>query len=65
MSLHPVTIMIGLLIFGHFFGLIGMIFATPIIATLKIIFEFFNEKKNIVKELSKIENVVKIDWKNN
>ena len=61
MSLHPVTIMIGLLVFGHFFGLLGMIFATPIIATLKIIFEFFSEKKSIVKELSKIENVVKID----
>ena len=61
MSLHPVTIMIGLLVFGHFFGLLGMIFATPIIATLKIIFEFFSEKKSIVKELTKIENVVKID----
>ena len=25
MKLHPVTIMLGLLIFGHFFGIIGMI----------------------------------------
>ena len=24
MKLHPVTIMIGLLIFGHFFGILGM-----------------------------------------
>ena len=32
MKLHPVTIMLGLLIFQHFFGIIGMIVATPMIA---------------------------------
>ncbi len=44
MSLHPVTIMLGLVIFGHFFGAIGMIIATPVIATIKIILGFVNEK---------------------
>ena len=44
MKLHPVTIMVGLLIFGHFFGIIGMIIATPVIASLKIIITFVNEK---------------------
>ena len=34
MELHPVTIMLGLLIFGHFFGILGMVIATPVIATL-------------------------------
>ena len=29
-KLHPVTIMLGLLIFGHFFGIIGMVLSTPI-----------------------------------
>ena len=43
-SLHPITIMLGLLVFEYFFGIIGMILATPIIATLKIIYQFFEEK---------------------
>ena len=44
MKLHPVTIIIGLLIFGHFFGILGMLFSTPIISCLKIVFNFFDEK---------------------
>lgn len=48
MKLHPVTIMIGLLIFQHFFGIIGMIVATPVIAALKVIFTFINEKLNVI-----------------
>ena len=48
MKLHPVTIMIGLLLFGHFFGILGMILATPIISCLKVMFNFFNEKYEIM-----------------
>jgi predicted PurR-regulated permease PerM len=44
MKLHPVTIIIGLLLFSHFFGIIGMLFATPVIACGKIIINFFIEK---------------------
>ena len=51
MKLHPVTIMVGLLIFQHFFGIIGMIVATPVIACAKVIFNFINEKFNIVDKL--------------
>lgn len=47
MKLHPVTIMLGLLLFNHFFGMIGMIIATPVIATIKIIFEFFIENTSL------------------
>lgn len=43
-ELHPVTIIAGLLLFGRFFGIIGMIVATPILALLKVIFEFINNK---------------------
>ena len=51
MKLHPVTIIIGLLIFEHFFGIVGMILATPIIALLKVIYHFVAEKFNLfVKE---------------
>ena len=47
MKLHPVTIIIGLLIFEHFFGIVGMILATPIIALLKVIYYFVEEKFNL------------------
>ena len=49
MKLHPVTIMLGLLIFNYFFGMIGMIVATPLIATIKIIFEFIMEHTSLGK----------------
>ena len=52
MKLHPVTIMLGLLIFGHFFGILGMVLATPIISCIKIIFNFFNEKYEIVNMIN-------------
>lgn len=52
MKLHPITIIASLLIFGHFFGILGMIFATPIVATLKLLFQFIDEK---VKFMEKIE----------
>lgn len=48
MKLHPVAIMLGLLIFQHFFGIIGMIVATPVIAAGKIILTFINEKLDVV-----------------
>lgn len=44
MKLHPITIIIGLIIFSHFFGIVGMIFATPAIAFLKILYRFFANK---------------------
>lgn len=48
-KLHPVTIMIGLLIFGHFWGIIGMFVSTPIIASLKAIFTYFDDRYNLLK----------------
>lgn len=63
MDLHPVTIVISLLIFEHFFGIIGMIIATPIVAVLKIIYVFLDDKfdffgyskqKNVKKEISRV-----------
>ena len=43
-KLSPVTILIGLLVFGYFLGMLGMIIATPIIAVIKEIIIFYNEK---------------------
>lgn len=51
MSLHPVTIMLGLLIFQHFFGIIGMIVATPVIATIKVVLTFVDEKLDVMNKL--------------
>lgn len=52
MKLHPVTIMISLLIFQHFFGIIGMIVATPVVACLKVIFTFINEKIDVLGKVT-------------
>ena len=43
-KLHPVTIITGLLVFGHFWGIVGMVISTPIIAVIKQIYLFFDEK---------------------
>ncbi len=49
-KLHPVTIILGLLIFEHFFGIIGMILATPCIALAKVVYKFFIEKYNLFED---------------
>lgn len=51
-NLHPVTIIIGLLLFGHFLGILGMAVSTPIIAVMKQIFMFANEKFNLIEGLN-------------
>ena len=46
MNLSPITIIISLLIFEYLFGIIGMVIATPVVAILKIIYVFLDEKFN-------------------
>ena len=46
-KLHPVTIICGLLIFGHFFGIVGMILAVPIMSIFKVIWRFALKKFEI------------------
>ena len=48
LKLHPVTVIISLLVFGKFFGIIGMILAVPIVAVLKTIFNYFNDKYKFI-----------------
>lgn len=52
MKLHPVTIMIGLLVFGSFFGIVGMILATPVISIVKTIAIFFDEKFSLKERIT-------------
>ncbi len=56
MKLHPVTIMLGLLIFQHFFGIIGMVIATPVIACLKVLLLFINEKVGLIDMINGEDN---------
>ncbi len=49
-KLHPVTIICGLLIFGHFFGIIGMILAVPIMSIFKVIWKFIVKKFELFQE---------------
>ena len=46
MNLSPITIIISLLVFEYMFGIIGMVIATPVVALIKIIYNFFDEKYN-------------------
>lgn len=51
MKLHPVTIMVGLLVFGYFFGILGMIIATPTIACCKVIFGYVNNRYGLKEKI--------------
>lgn len=42
--LSPVTIILGLLLFGHFFGIVGMVASTPILGVLKEIITYYDSK---------------------
>ena len=50
-KIKPVTIIVGLLLFGHFFGILGMIISTPLIGMLKSIVGFFDDRYHIFSEV--------------
>lgn len=43
-KLSPIAIILGLLVFGHFFGIWGMVLSTPILGAIKELIMFFDEK---------------------
>ena len=47
MNLSPITVIISLLVFEYMFGIIGMIIAMPVVAVIKIIYVFLDEKYDI------------------
>ena len=53
-ELHPVTIIVGLLIFEHFFGIVGMILCTPCMSLVKVVWRFFKEKYNLFQDKDEI-----------
>lgn len=50
-DIHPITLVVGLIVFEHFFGIVGMILATPIIGTFKILFKYFDEKYELKEKI--------------
>lgn len=58
-DIHPITIVIGLLVFQHYFGIIGMIIATPVIGAVKIIFNFFNDKYGLIERIKTNKQILK------
>ncbi len=55
-DIHPITIVISLLIFEHYFGIVGMILATPIVGAIKILFNFFNEKYGFIEKIKPVND---------
>ncbi len=47
-KLNAIVIMLGLLVFGYFFGIVGMLLSTPILAAIKTVFQFFNKKYGLL-----------------
>lgn len=50
MKLHPLFILFGAIFFGMVFGFWGMVFAIPIIGTIKIILKFFLDEHYTQKQ---------------
>lgn len=50
-DIHPVVVVLSLLVFEHFFGIIGMILATPIVGAIKILIVFLNEKYHFMNKI--------------
>ena len=59
-DIHPITIVIGLLVFEHYFGIVGMIIATPVIGAIKILFYFFNDKYHFIEKIKPISEKVEV-----
>lgn len=45
LSIHPLLIIVSILFFGSLFGTLGVIFASPLAATIRVLIEFYKEKK--------------------
>lgn len=45
LSIHPLIIIVSILFFGSLFGTLGVVFASPIAATIRVLITFYKEKK--------------------
>lgn len=49
LNIHPIIILIGLIIFGHFFGIIGMLISTPLVSIIKSLYLYYKPFKKLLK----------------
>lgn len=45
LSMHPIVIIVSILFFGSLFGAVGVIFASPIAASIRVIYNFMRERR--------------------
>lgn len=50
LEIHPTVIIISILFFGSLFGTLGVIFASPIAATIRVLIGFYKEKREEMRE---------------
>ncbi len=50
LNIHPIIILIGLIIFGHFFGIIGMLISTPLVSIIKSLYLYYKPFKKLLKK---------------
>jgi len=50
LQIHPIVIIVSILFFGSLFGALGVIFASPIAAAIRVLFQFYKERKDASEE---------------
>jgi predicted PurR-regulated permease PerM len=50
LKIHPMLIIVSILFFGSLFGTLGVIFASPIAATIRVLLQFNKEKREAREE---------------
>lgn len=55
LSMHPIVIIASILFFGSLFGAVGIIFASPIAASIRVIYNFFKERRKAKSINAKVE----------
>ena len=41
LKINPIVILIGLIIFGYFWGILGLLISTPLISIIKCLYEYY------------------------
>ena len=49
LSMHPIVIIVSILFFGSLFGAFGVIFASPIAASIRVIYNFYTDKRKAAR----------------
>jgi putative permease len=50
LEMHPLIIIASILFFGSLFGTLGVVFAAPLAATIRVLIHFYQEKKEQYKQ---------------